>query len=451
MAGAGCGRVQAPLAPIPERFQGWLLTLVHSLLPLLLRLRLLPWLPAGIEAVEVAGGAALAEAYQRFQRGEIRLLLAVRHSAVDDPLCALQLLGRQLPKLARRQGIALQKPLHAHFLYDRGMPLWGGRGLGWLLARLGGVSLRRGRQPDWTALRQARALLLHGRLPLALAPEGATNGLSERIGPLENGAAQLALWALADLQRSGRREAVWIVPIGIQYIYPRPPWHRFDRLLARLERALGLPEPAAPAAGTRCRRLRRIGTSLLAALEAFHGLSPAADGALDARLERLRQEGLRQAEAPFALAAGGSCERRCRRIEEAAWQRIHRDDLPPRHRLTPLQRALADHQAREAELVLQRMRVIETLVAVNGTYVVEHPSFERCAETAQLLAAALDQLRNRPQAWRPRLGWRRALVTVAQPLVLEQGPSSKAERKSDRGRVEAITDAIRSAFQASLR
>ena len=100
---------------------------------------------------------------------------------------------------------------HAQFLYDRGIPLWAGEGMGWLLSRLGGCSIQRSRL-DLPALRTARALLLDGPHPFAVAPEGATNGHSEVISPLEPGVAQLALWTADDLAKAGRAEAMTVLP-----------------------------------------------------------------------------------------------------------------------------------------------------------------------------------------------------------------------------------------------
>jgi 1-acyl-sn-glycerol-3-phosphate acyltransferase len=184
---------------------------------------------------------------------------------VDDPLCGLWLLSRGLPRSLRPQPV--------QFLYDRGMPLWGGRPLGWVLSRLGGISLRRGRHPDWSALRQARQLLRDGPFPLAVAPEGATNGHGEHLSPLEPGTARLALWCRDDLRRAGRDEAVWIVPIGLRYRYLRPSWSRLDRLLARMERRLGLMPPPAGGGDPQERRYRwllRLGEALLGELERFY-------------------------------------------------------------------------------------------------------------------------------------------------------------------------------------
>jgi len=56
----------------------------------------------------------------------------------------------------------------------------------WLLSSVRGfqfieVSL------DWIGLRTARDLFANGKLPMTVAPEGATNGHSEIVSPLERG------------------------------------------------------------------------------------------------------------------------------------------------------------------------------------------------------------------------------------------------------------------------
>jgi 1-acyl-sn-glycerol-3-phosphate acyltransferase len=442
-------RLQPPLAPIRPAYRPALRRLVELLLPLLLRVRLLRWLPAGITALELEHGERLEMLLRQFRQGRCRLLLAFRHSEVDDPLCGLWLFSRALPPDLRPQPV--------HFLYDRGMPLWGGRALGWVLSRLGGVSLRRGRHPDWSALRQARQLLRDGPFPFVLAPEGATNGHGECLGPLEPGAARLALWCRDDLRRAGRSEAVWIVPIGIRYTYPAAPWPRLDRLLGWLERQLGLAplDPGDPAAATtwRYRRLCRVAEAMLSELERFYGrfgsggvgeaappASPARQGAppdaactdLGPRLDALRDRALRLAEARLQLRPAGTLEDRCRRLEEAAWQWIHREDLPPRRQLPPLQRHLADWTAEEAALALRHMRLVETFVAVSGHYVAERPSFERFAETALLLHDGVVRLRGGSLPGRPHLGRRLATLSVAEPIAVREP-----------GTVEALTDLLR--------
>ena len=181
----------APLDFLPPRLDQRVLNLARLLLPSWLRYG------SGISAVHVRHGERLVAAMQAFQTGEQRLLLAFRHPSTTDPLCLAALLWRELPRLSRSLGVRLRQAPHSFFLYDRGIPLWAGPQVGWLLQRLGGSSIQRGRL-DTAGLRSARELLLHGRYPFAAAPEGGTNGHNEVISPLEPGIAQLALRDLAD-------------------------------------------------------------------------------------------------------------------------------------------------------------------------------------------------------------------------------------------------------------
>ena len=158
-----------PLAFLPPRLDRRVLALARPLLPLVLRRG------CAITDLQVEGGERLVAAMQAFEAGQSRLMLAFRHPSVSDPICLAALLWQELPRLARRQGVRLRGRPHAHFLYDRGIPLWAGAWMGWLLSHLGGCSIQRSKL-DLPALRTARALLLDGPHPLAVAPEGATNG-----------------------------------------------------------------------------------------------------------------------------------------------------------------------------------------------------------------------------------------------------------------------------------
>jgi len=84
------------------------------------------------------------------------------------------------------------------------------------------------------------------------------------------------------------------------------------------------------------------------------------------------------------LQAQGSLIERCRRLE-AGWTYIYREDLQDGKALSPLDRGLADWIAEEASLRMLHMRLVESFVAVTGTYVLEKPTVERFAETALLM------------------------------------------------------------------
>ena len=476
-------RFQPALAPIAPAFRPWVLAVVQGLLPLLLRLRIFPWLPAAITAIEVEGDDTLAHCWHRFGSGQARLVLAFRHVEVDDPLLGLHLLSRVLPRRAARLGLNLGAPLHAQFLFDRGMPLWAGRPLGWLLASLGGVSLRRGRQPDWTALRQARQLVLAGRFPFAVAPEGATNGHSECIGPLEPGVAQLALWCVDDLRQAGRSEEVLLLPIAIQYTYRKADWPRLARLMTKLEAWMGLPAPAQSRSlmaaadalvGDRTGdavdgpygRLVRISEALLDRLECLDGScsgmaftrgglprGPAQPSAktvrLSWRLEQLVERCLVLAESHFGCPSTGTTAQRCRRVEEQSWRWIYRDDLPPRQQLSPLDRALADRAAHGAALAALPMRLAETFVAVSGSYVAERPSFERFMETTLLIHDALARIHTEGLPARPRLGARRARITIGTSISVTEC-SRGLDQAKRRQLLASLSEDLRRAFEQAL-
>ena len=431
-----------PLTYIPPQFNPLVLSCFQGLLPLLLRVRTRPWLTARIARVEADNLEVLVELYRQFQTGQTRFLMALRHPEVDDPLPMLYVLSRLLPQAARQQGIPLIMPLHSHFVYDRGMPLWGGAWLGWLLSRLGGVPVRRGRRIDLTAMRTIRHLLVNGTLPMAIAPEGGNNGCSDRIGPLERGLAQLGMWCLRDLRKAGRSERVAIVPIGIRYRYLASLWPRLNRLLSRLERDFGLPIYSSIRAAAnptdRCEfavRLDRLQTQIVACLEDFYrqfypnavAQIPAMDftthpelsgskssGTLE--LQTLLDTALRVAEQTFGLPSEGDLVHRCRCLEEAGWQRIYRQTEMGSNNLGRSNWALADWVAADTALDMRHMRLVESLVALIEAPIPEAPTIEQLAERALLLFDAGERIQGKGLPSRPQLGWRRAEITVGQPI-----------------------------------
>jgi hypothetical protein len=454
-------QVQPALRPIPPAFNPLVLRLVYAGLPLLLRFRLRPWLPAGIAQIDVKNAKQLVELIHQFQQGKIRLIAAFRHVEVDDPLCGLYLMSRSLPQTARQMRIRLRSPLQMHFLYDRGMPLWGGDWLGWLLSRLGGIPIHRGKRPDWQGLRSARELLTSGEFPLALAPEGATNGHSERLNPLEPGVAQLGFWGVEDLLKAGRPETVWVVPIGIQYRYADAPWTALDQLMTSLETESGL--AAQPFNGSEAereaafyQRLTRLGDQLLTKLEQFytrfyHRKLESRDRDISARLQMLLETALQISEEFFGLSAQGNFNDRCRRIEEASWTYIYREDVPDPAQLCSLDRGLGDWIAEEASLRSIHMRLVESFVAVTGSYVQEKPTFERFAETTLLMFDLLARIRGDKYPQRPRLGDRIAEMTVGTPIsVSDRWESYATNRRTAKQAVGDLTQELQTALEQMM-
>ncbi|BAZ17551.1 phospholipid/glycerol acyltransferase [Calothrix sp. NIES-4071] len=459
--------VQPPLKFIVPRFNRFFLQIVRWLLPVLLRFRLRRWLPARIIRVETENTLELAKLYEQFQAGKVRFLLAFRHPEVDDPLSMLYLLSRGVPYSARSSGIKLKEPVHSHFIYERGMTIWAGNWLGEFFSFLGGFPIRRGKRVDKTGLQTARNLFLNSNMPIAVAPEGATNGHSGKVSALEPGVAQLAFWCIEDLKKANRLEEVFIVPVTIQYSYPNPPWKKLDWLLSKLEAMSGLEAISTESSKSKeeiyYQRVLRLASHLLTEMEEFYQRfyhqtlipinidSEAANEIIIARLHRLQDIALGVSEQHFGLQAQGTFIDRCRRLEEAGWSYIYRDDLPALETLTPLARGLADFAATEAAKRLQHMRLVESFVAVTATYIKDKPTFERFAETILLMYDMMSRLQNDTFPGRPNLGWRQSKVTVGQPIsVTQRWETYKKDRQGARTSVSELTLDLHKALQTMI-
>ena len=462
-------RAQPKLDFIPPAFNPFILRLVHWSLPILQRFRLLAWLPAGIKKIEIINGETLVKLYHQFQMGKIRLILAFRHCEVDDPLSGLHLLSRGIPKIARQQGIGLQSPIHSHFMYDRGMTIWAGDWLGWLFAKMGGVPVHRGKAIDWQAIKQTRELSLNGKFPLVVAPEGATNGHSEIVSPLEPGVAQLAFWCAEDLAKANRIQRVIVVPINIQYHYLNPQWAKLDRLLSQLETDCGIAKQTINIANTKkpeefyYSRLIRLGEYLLSEMEQFYrGFyhchlpdvsqdSISSEENLTVRLEKLLDVSLQAGESYFGLKKAGNIIERCRRLEEAGWNYIYRQERTKFKNLSLLKRGLADWIAAEADLRMLHMRLAESFVAVTGTYVREKPSFERFAETTLILFDAISRIKGVKNPRRPSLGWRKSIITIGKAIdVSDRASTYRQNRQGAKRAVAQLTQDIHRALQEMI-
>ena len=435
--------VQPPLEFVPPVLNPFLVRTTHALLPYWLKLS------TPIADIQTENVERLVDLYRDFQGGKARFLLAFRHPSTYDALCMGYLLSQSVPQVARQKNIALKFPTHAYFLYDRGIPLWAGSAVGWLLPRLGGISLRRGK-PDRMSLRTSRELFATGALPLMAAPEGATNGHNEIVSPLEPGIAQMGFWCVEDLLDAGRSEKVFIVPIGIRYRYREAPWSALEQLLTQMEGDTGLHEDTNM---DRYQRLNRIGEQLLTQMEQLYtnfyhqDLPELEQPDFNGRLQRLLQVALKVAEQHFDLSPKGSIIDRCRRIEQAGWDCIYREDFKGKPTFSPVAKGLADRVAEEANLRMWHMRLVESFVAVTGAYIRENPTADRFAETALIAAQTIQRMKGDNPFEQPNLGKQEARMVVGQPLLVNQyWDTYQASRQ---GAKQAVTDLTRE-LQGSL-
>lgn len=455
--------VQPPLEFIPPAYDPKVRQMVDWALPLVIRSR------TTIREIEATNVETLVNLYQQFQDSQVRLLLAFRHPSSKDPFCLGQLMWRLLPQTAQKMGVPLKHPTHAYFLYDRGIPLWLGDWAAWLFPRLGGTPIHRGKL-DLMGLRSARDLFANGQFPLVAAPEGATNGHNEIVSPLEPGISQLGFWCVEDILRAGRSEQVLIVPIGLKYHYITPPWEALAKILTGLEADTGL-EPVAPSGslpqdGHLYKRLYRLGEYLLSLMENYYTrffhvtlpnppLSSAeattasvlSSEVFTARLNALLDAALTVAEEFFNLQSKGSVIDRCRRLEQAAWDYIYREDLKL-ETISPVERGLADRIAEEADLRVWHMRLVETFVAVTGQYVREKPSVERFADTTLLAWDMVCRIKGGNPFRRPKLGPQKALITIGEPIsVSDRWDAYKGGRRNAKQAVADLTQDLQTALE----
>src|SRR5437868_6999677 len=134
-------------------------------------------------------------------------LIAPNHSHDSDPHVMMhvgQAMGRQLYFMAAWQV----------FLAHHGID-------GWVMQRFGAFSVDR-EGCDRRAMRQAMDLLTAGQA-LVVFPEGEIYHTNERLTPLREGVAFMAVTAQRDLEKSQKDGApsrqVWVIPAAIRYAY----------------------------------------------------------------------------------------------------------------------------------------------------------------------------------------------------------------------------------------
>lgn len=440
--------IQPALDFLAPDFNPGVLQLCKLAVPLWIRFKT-PIVEIKVDKVE-----RLVELYDQFQQGKIRFLMAFRHPDPDDPLCMSQLLWRFVPAIAKQKGTALSYPIHAHFMYDRGIPLWAGNYVTWLFPKLGGSSILRGKV-DRLGLKSARELFVNGRFPMAAAPEGATNGHNQNISSLEPGIAQLGFWCAEDLQKVGRTEEVYLVPIGIQYSYIHENWNALEQLIRQMEQDCGLPLLTEDNITTSLyRRLIRLGNYLIDLMEEFyqkfyHCQIPT-DQTLDlsTRLKRLLDIALTVAEDFFEIKPTGDLASRCRRIEQAGWDCIYRDNLQDPEHWSLVKRGLADQVAIEASLRMWHMRLVESFVGVTGQYIQENPTFDRFAETTIIIWTMITRLKGGNPIKRPYLGKQRVKVTVGELLSVSQNWENY--KMNRRQAVSDLTQTLQKSLEALI-
>jgi 1-acyl-sn-glycerol-3-phosphate acyltransferase len=304
----------------------------------------------------------------------------------------------------------------------------GHRGIdGWVMQRFGAFSVDR-EGCDRRAMRQAMDLLTGGQW-LVVFPEGEIYHTNERLTPLREGVAFMAVTAERDLEKSKSPRQIHVVPAAIRYRYETDVLPEIDSVVASLESRLMVKPKAGFALHE---RIVALGEILLTIKEKEQlGKSLESNGDLPARLQRLMHH---------VLA----------RHEDQQFQEVHDDDSVPlrvkqlRHHLL---QQMCDDQAtdetrRRAKDALDDLHLVLQLYSYPGDYVSTRPSPERMAETVEkfqedLLGVAMVK----------PMGRRRATVKFGAPLDVKRHTTSRARTAANEltARLEgAIAELMRS-------
>jgi 1-acyl-sn-glycerol-3-phosphate acyltransferase len=359
----------------------------------------------GIAEVGVAGlDAALA----RISPGD-GVLVAPNHSHDSDP--------HVLMEVARRAGRRF------HFMAAWQIFRMHGGLDGWALQRMGAFSVDR-EGCDRRAVRQAVEILGTGRF-LVVFPEGEVYHLNERLTPLLDGVAFMALSAQRDLAKEGGGRRVWIVPAAIRYRFVDDVRPALGAAVDDLETRLVLRrDGAAPLAD----RLLRV-CDVLLTIQEKEVLGHAGEGTLAERVALLIESMLARLEARH-LATGRRATTVPLRVKAL---RRHLLDLRAAEATSPEMREGANASLDEVQRVL-------ALYSYPGDYVTERPSVERIAETIEKLEEDVGG-RSRPK------GRRAARVVFGEPIDLSSGdPGARAKAAAGE-----MTDRLEETIRALMR
>ncbi|MGB5771085.1 MAG: 1-acyl-sn-glycerol-3-phosphate acyltransferase, partial [Crocosphaera sp.] len=137
-----------------------------------------------------------------------------------------------------------------------------------------------------------------------------------------------------------------------------------------------------------------------------------------------------------------------RRLEQAGWDYIYRDDFKEMDKLSLVEKGLGDRIAEEASLRMWHMRLVESFVAVTGYYVQEKPTAERFADTVLLLWDLVAKIKGENAFFRPQLGKQKAQITVGDPISV----SARFDdyKKSRRQAVTSLTQDLQDTLEKMI-
>lgn len=269
----------------------------------------------------------------------------------------------------------LSKELGDQFYYMCARETFTGRIRSFFLQRFGVYSVMRG-SIDREAFRTTRNLLTEGKHPLVIFAEGEISRQNDTVLPFESGVVQLCFWALDDMAKADAVKPLYVVPIGIKYVYDAEMWNDIEEALARLEREI-LPQ-GSPKAEDLYGRLRGIGAAVVSILEREYKLKVDEDRALNERIEQLREHILSQMEEFMGVTPQTSVlpRTRVRALKNLIDAEVYREteDIPA------YERQIHEQRLEKFQEFYPDLNRLFNFIAIYDGYVGENRSPERFLE-----------------------------------------------------------------------
>ncbi len=368
------------------------------------------------------------------------VLIAPNHSHDSDPHVMMEVSTR------------VRRPFHFMAAWQIFRPHGGLDG--WCLQRLGAFSVDR-EGCDRRAIKQAAEILTSAGT-LVVFPEGEVYRLNDRLTPLLEGVAFMALTAQRELDKAGAEGSreppaasaasadtpidaapqssaprVWIVPAAIRYKYAEDVAPKLDDAITQIEARM-FTKP--PHGASLHQRIVRVGELALTIKEKEQlGHSRDSDGDLPGRVAFLIEELLKRNETKH-LKKSPSAETVPLRVKALR-----------RHLLEIWTDDAADAEnRRQARDGLDDVQLVLQLYSYPGDYVTEKPSLERMAETIEKFEEDLTGFA------RPK-GKRQARVILGEPIDLKEAASGGRTRAVAADVTDRLEEAIKHLMTAPPR
>jgi hypothetical protein len=317
-------------------------------------------------------------------------ILAPNHSHDSDPHVMMDVgktLRRQLYFMAAWQV----------FLAHRGID-------GWIMQRMGAFSVDR-EGCDRRAIRQATELLGRGDW-LVVFPEGEIYHTNDRLTPLREGVAFMALQGQREAEKAGAGKSTWIVPTAIRYRYDEDITPALELAVSAMEKRFFVTRKEGDELP---QRIVRLGELLLTIKEKEKlGGSQDSLGDLPVRIRAFIETLLRQMEAKQfeKTSDGDSVPLRVKVLRRALIEKM-------------VDEKLADADRREASDMLENLHLVLQLYSYPGDYVSAKPSILRMAETIEKFEEDVQGGVAFPK------GKRTATVKLGKPIDVKQFAGSR--------------------------